>query len=198
MTEDVENIFEGPSFPYLRSTDCDYERQGEKSLKDVQELKSVKLDENDVASLTPVFSSPMPNILGVSSALFRWHTRISKEKLEKRLNEFYPIGDLVDILPRKRGISERVVELTILGAESQADVRGFKIRRVLGLRETLFVIDREYDKEGNIAHFNFLGKGLGHGVGLCQVGAFGMARSGADYKEILKKYYQGITISKIY
>jgi len=76
--------------------------------------------------------------------------------------------------------------------------KGFKIRRVLGLKETLFVIDREYDDQSQISSFIFYGKGWGHGVGLCQVGAFGMAREGADYKEILKKYYHGIKIAKIY
>ena len=60
------------------------------------------------------------------------------------------------------------------------------------------VIDREYDSEGRIKDFIFTGKGWGHGVGLCQVGAFGMARSGAAYMDILQKYYEGITIDKIY
>jgi stage II sporulation protein D len=77
-------------------------------------------------------------------------------------------------------------------------VKGLKIRSVLGLRETLFIIDREYDEEQYITYFTFSGRGWGHGVGLCQVGAYGMALSGADYKEILKKYYKEIKIQKIY
>jgi stage II sporulation protein D len=43
-----------------------------------------------------------------------------------------------------------------------------------------------------------LGKGWGHGVGLCQVGAFRMAQKGAAYDEILKKYYRGISLRKEY
>jgi stage II sporulation protein D len=88
--------------------------------------------------------------------------------------------------------------MLLKGKDGQAVVKGLRIRKVLGLSETLFVIDREYDKEGAITHFTFNGKGLGHGVGLCQVGAFGMALAGANYKDILKKYYHGIKISKIY
>ena len=42
----------------------------------------------------------------------------------------------------------------------------------------------------------FSGRGYGHGVGLCQVGAFRLAQKGATYKDILKKYYQGIEIEK--
>jgi stage II sporulation protein D len=91
-----------------------------------------------------------------------------------------------------------VVELIIIGSEAQFPVNGLRIRRVLSLRETFFVIDREYDKEGNITHFTFTGRGWGHGVGLCQVGSYGMAVAGAAYEEILKKYYRGIEISKIY
>jgi len=90
------------------------------------------------------------------------------------------------------------VELLITGSETQAIAEGLRIRYVLGLRETLFTIDREYDEEDRVTYFTFSGRGWGHGVGLCQVGAFGMAWAGADYQEILKKYYNGITISKIY
>ena len=42
------------------------------------------------------------------------------------------------------------------------------------------------------------GRGWGHGVGMCQVGAFGMALDGATYEEILKKYYKGIELRKLY
>jgi stage II sporulation protein D len=81
---------------------------------------------------------------------------------------------------------------------SKRMVKGLRIRRVLGLRDTLFIIDREFDEDGKVIYFTFRGKGWGHGVGLCQIGAFGMAQAGADYKEILKKYYHGIKIDTIY
>ena len=40
------------------------------------------------------------------------------------------------------------------------------------------------------------GKGWGHGVGLCQVGAFGMAQAGSTFDEILKHYYTGVSLSR--
>jgi len=143
-------------------------------------------------------SSTHTNILDRSSLFHRWQKRVSREALERRINRFYPVGKLVDLVPLKRGASKRVVEISIVGKDSQAVARGLRIRRVLGLSETLFVIDREYDQKGGITHFTFFGKGLGHGVGLCQVGAFGMALAGADYKKILKKYYHDIKITKSY
>lgn len=138
------------------------------------------------------------NVLDRNSAFHAWEVRISKEDLEKRISQFYPVGELEDLVVEKRGNSRRVVALTIKGNEAQVVVKGFRIRRVLGLREMLFVIDKEFDETGALTHYVFNGRGWGHGVGLCQVGAYGMALSGANYKEILKKYYKGIKISKIF
>jgi len=142
--------------------------------------------------------SPLSNTLDRDSAYHIWRERKSREKLEKRINQFYPVGELKNLIPQRKGKSNRVVELLIEGTESRTIVKGLRIRRVLGLKETLFVIDREYDNNGNVRHFTFTGRGWGHGVGLCQVGAFGMARADADYREILKKYYLDTKIKKIY
>jgi stage II sporulation protein D len=46
--------------------------------------------------------------------------------------------------------------------------------------------------------FEAFGGGWGHGVGLCQTGAVGMAEKGATYDEILKHYYQGIDLATWY
>ena len=138
------------------------------------------------------------NILDRSSTFHSWKVRRSIEDMETLINRYYPVGKLLDIKPQNRGESKRVSELLIEGKEGQALVRGLRIKSVLKLRDTLFVIEREKDTEGRTTYFNFSGRGWGHGVGLCQVGAFGMAQAGAEYQEILKKYYYGIKIDKIY
>lgn len=138
------------------------------------------------------------NVLDRKSAYHRWQQRIPREELEKKVNQYYPVGRLVDVEVRRRGESKRVIELSIIGEESQVVVRGLRVRWVLGLRDTLFTVDRVRDENGTIGDFVFSGKGWGHGVGLCQVGAYGMAQQGAGYKEILKKYYRGIKIDKIH
>ena len=132
------------------------------------------------------------------SPFHRWLVRQSKGDLEKRINEYYPIGALRDIVIRERGKSGRVTELEIIGTESQVRVKGLKIRWVLGLRDTLFTLDKADDVKGQATDYIFAGRGWGHGVGLCQVGASRMAQSGADYKDILKKYYQGVKVSRYY
>jgi stage II sporulation protein D len=148
--------------------------------------------------LLEVVYPPNSNILDRDSIYHSWQVRKSKEKLEKRINQYYPIGTLIDLVPQRRGKSNRIVELLIIGSDTQAVVKGLRIRRVLGLKETLFVMEKGYDENGELSHVLFTGRGWGHGVGLCQVGAYGMARAGADYREILKKYYKGIKIAKLY
>ena len=51
---------------------------------------------------------------------------------------------------------------------------------------------------GAVLGMTFYGRGWGHGVGMCQVGAYGMAIDGATYEEILKKYYKGIELKRLY
>jgi stage II sporulation protein D len=137
-------------------------------------------------------------ILDRSSPFHRWQVRLTRQELEKRINEYFPIGQLVDLAVEERGKSHRAVVLSIVGTESQAVVKGLKIRWVLGLRDTLFALDKEYGTDGQVEYFVFAGRGWGHGVGLCQVGAFRMAQAGAGYREILKKYYKDVKISLHY
>ena len=156
------------------------------------------VESDGMVRLIELFPSPLTNILDQPSQFHRWQVRISREDLEARINLFYPIGKLIDLVPQKRGVSRRVIDMSVIGREGQVGVTGLKIRQALGLRDNLFVIDRQQDEEGQTTHFIFTGKGWGHGVGLCQVGAFRMAQKGATCEDILKKYYQGISINKIF
>jgi len=141
---------------------------------------------------------PLTNVLDHSSPFSSWQVRWSREELSRRLNESFPIGELKDLKILKRGESHRVIELEIIGESGRSVVRGLRVRWLLGLRDTLFTIDRELDGEGRISHFIFTGRGWGHGVGLCQVGAYGLAQRGATYRQILNKYYPGTKIGRLY
>ncbi|RPJ02002.1 MAG: SpoIID/LytB domain-containing protein [Candidatus Aminicenantes bacterium] len=153
--------------------------------------------EGQVAYLE-VFYPPNSNVLDRSSRFNRWQVRKSRQELDRLVNQSYAIGSLVDIEVKARGDSGRVTDLALTGAAANATVHGFQIRAALGLRDTLFVVDRTYDEEGRVDQFTFSGRGWGHGVGLCQVGAYGMAVAGGKYQDILKKYYTGVKIDKIY
>ena len=67
------------------------------------------------------------------------------------------------------------------------------IRRLLGgLKSTLFEVKRDGKT------FVFHGAGFGHGVGMCQLGAIGMADAGKSNKDILGHYYRGTHLHKLY
>lgn len=144
-----------------------------------------------------VLYPPNSNVLDRSSRYNRWQVRRTRRELGKMLGQAYAIGDLVDVEVKARGESGRVIELVLKGSKGSATVHGFQIRAALGLRDTLFVVDRAYDEQGRVDRFTFSGRGWGHGVGLCQVGAYGMAVAGAKYRDILKKYYTGVKIEKL-
>jgi stage II sporulation protein D len=138
------------------------------------------------------------NVKGASDDRFtpyyQWEVRYSREELEDRIRQRASIGRLIDLVPAKRGVSGRVSRLTVVGSRGRFSFSGFGIRSLLGVRETLFVVDRQRGPSGRIETFIFSGKGWGHGVGMCQVGAFGMALRGARHDEILNRYYTGVRI----
>jgi stage II sporulation protein D len=134
-----------------------------------------------------------------SSPFANWTALMSVADAQSRLARWSRgIGTLTDLRIVARGSSRRAIDLEIIGTNSTAHLRGGRIRSALALREQLFVIDRRYDEQGRLIGFTFTGRGWGHGVGMCQVGAFGLARQGLTYDKILKAYYTGIDLTKLY
>jgi stage II sporulation protein D len=101
----------------------------------------------------------------------------------------------VDLEPLERGATGRLERLRAVGTEARVILRGLDIRWNLGTRENLFFIDRIPGFDGVNRAYRFTGRGWGHGVGLCQVGAAGLAEAGAGFREILQHYYPGVTIA---
>ena len=133
------------------------------------------------------------------SPFTNWTSELSLGQIQARLARYARgIGAITDVRVAARGSSRRAIDLEVVGTNGTGHVRGGRIRSVLGLREQLFVIDRKFDSEGRAIGFVFIGRGWGHGVGLCQVGAYGLAKQGLSYSEILKAYYTGIEITKLY
>ncbi len=95
-----------------------------------------------------------------------------------------------------RGVSGRVGKIRIDGDTQSAEVDGLAIRWTLDVPDTLFTAKRltPPDRE---AGWLFTGRGWGHGVGMCQVGAYGMAARGHTYREILLHYYTGVELARV-
>ena len=144
---------------------------------------------------------PAPNGAAADrfSPFANWTRGLSLGQVQARLaRAARGIGQIVDLRVVSRGSSHRVTDLEIVGTNGTAHVRGGRIRSALGLREQLFVIDREYDEGGRVREFVFTGRGWGHGVGMCQVGAYGLAKQGWTSEQILKAYYTGIELTRMY
>ncbi|MDQ3817257.1 MAG: hypothetical protein M3362_06155 [Acidobacteriota bacterium] len=134
-----------------------------------------------------------------SSPYSNWAETKSVGEVQSRLARWSNgIGSLTDLRVVARGSSRRATDLAVIGTNGTAHIRGGRIRTALGLREQLFVIDRKYDESGRLIAFTFTGRGWGHGVGLCQYGAYGLARQGLTYDKILKAYYTGIDLTRLY
>jgi stage II sporulation protein D len=133
------------------------------------------------------------------SPLATWETTLTRKDInDKMRNLAGDIGDIRDLQPARIGKSGRVVQVQVVGSRASKAVNGYRVRGALGLRDTLYTITRIKNPEGDVETFTFNGRGYGHGIGLCQVGAFGMAKAGKNFEEILKTYYQGVEVRKAY
>ena len=124
---------------------------------------------------------------------FRWTVTRTAAELD-RLLAGLKLGPIKAIEVVERGVSGRARQVRVVGGARSEVVSGeLRIRQLFGgLRSSLFVVK----VEGGGATFR--GGGFGHGVGLCQTGAIGMAEAGKSYRDILRHYYQGSVIRKLW
>ncbi len=125
----------------------------------------------------------------------RWTVRLAAAELDRMIAAELPqVGRVRALSPDRRGISGRIRELAVTGDRGRASVTGeLRIRRLLGgLKSSLFTVRRDGDT------WVLDGAGFGHGVGMCQTGAIGMAEAGIGYKQILEHYYLGARVRRLY
>ena len=142
-----------------------------------------------------------------SARNFRWRYSFSGRQLGDTVRRTLPVvlgvdeedvGELIDVNVKERGASGRVQKLEIVTSIDKFVVEGDKIRRVLMLDvargrilpSTLFDVEKVMNGE-RVGIVSIAGGGNGHGVGMCQNGALGMARKGYSFAMILQHYYPG-------
>lgn len=136
---------------------------------------------------------------------YRWTEEYTQDRLRTLINSRLNIdlGDIIDLIPVKRGLSGRIILLNITGTKGEITIgKELMIRRSLSeshLRSSAFIVNRE-DMSGNGIPGRFIlkGAGWGHGVGLCQIGAAVMGEKGYSHDEILAHYYPGARLTKLY
>lgn len=128
----------------------------------------------------------------------RWTWTAMKEELFARLRVplgLPAIGGIVDVRPEEHSVSGRVQRLAIV-------LEGGQIRRLSG-HELRTILGFERVKSANFevlrsgSSFRFVGRGHGHGVGLCQWGARRLASDGADFRRILRHYYPNARLLRL-
>jgi stage II sporulation protein D len=97
----------------------------------------------------------------------------------------------------------RVAEVRIELAGGDARVSGYDVRRVLRPAPDRELLSTAFQLQatttgGAVTRLVAAGAGAGHGVGLCQWGAIGRARAGQGYRDIVRTYYPGTTVDRVY
>ncbi len=155
-------------------------------------------DASGAVAYLAVKPSDAPTSAENMSPFTNWSTTLSAAAVQSRLSRYVRgIGSLYDVTIKRQGYSRRAIELEILGSNGVKTLKGGKIRSALRLNEQLFVINKRYSGS-NVTSYTFTGRGWGHGVGMCQYGAYGMAKMGVKYDEIVKHYYTGVDLTKMY
>ena len=121
---------------------------------------------------------------------YRWCVQYSREELENLVDPQHTIGYIKGVQVNSRDISGRVTSFTVQGTLGVIVIGSRDIRTKLGgLKSSMFVCEYQLARNGLPNTFLFIGGGWGHGVGLDQTGAAGMAVSGIKFRDILKHYY---------
>jgi len=176
MTDDISNVWDRKEIPYLKA-----------------------VDDGEACAW---------------SKYFRWKEVFTEAQLRGRIEQYLAsdrgrdlrIGRIRDMKVVERTPGGRVALLLIYTDTDVYKFRKDRIRWVIGrtsnpdliLPSDRFDVIIDRDSQGNIETVTLNGRGYGHGIGMCQCGAIGLSRTGWSFDKILKHYYTGVEIRKLY
>lgn len=209
VTEEYSTCWEDIDKPYLKSiADKSHDSEIIPDLSDEYQVREWIMSSPEAFCNTDneeVLSQVLNNYDQETENFYRWTVEYTQSELSELLknNLKMDFGEIVDLIPLKRGKSGRISVLRIVGTERTFEIgKELEIRRVLSdshLLSSAFVVDRTFSGTGAVpSAFVLHGAGWGHGVGLCQIGAAVMGEKGIDYKAILMHYYRGAELKKLY
>ena len=175
-TAPIEKIWPGEKMSYLKGTvDGDY-CQWAKTYYWTEKISAADLSENLSRYLGKAGQLPGKGFGKLLSIKFKKDTsigRMSEMHIETTTGQFTVLADQIRWALKRPSVPGAILPSTRFDA-------------------------RVIQANGSIAALELVGAGNGHGVGMCQCGAIGRARAGAKFEDILKTYYNNITIEKIY
>ena len=186
-TESSVNVWGGDPLPHLLGVTC------------IPEAQSYDLSQESQARLWIETEVSTSGLTSWEKGALSWEKSIPRQTLAKNLGLAY----LSRIIINKRGFSGRITDMSFIGEVPIRLTSEYKIREAFGqAKSSFFYIRGPYavNDDGSVeivpgGTVSIKGKGSGHGVGMCQVGARRMAAQGVSYREILSHYYPGTSIS---
>ena len=145
---------------------------------------------------TRILSQVLNNYDQETTDFYRWEVHYTSEELSELVKRKSGIdfGRVLDLVPMERGASGRIITLKVVGEKRTVTVgKELEIRKWLSeshLYSSAFEVEKTSDG------FTLHGKGWGHGVGLCQIGAAVMGDQGFTYDGILSFYYPHAELTK--
>jgi stage II sporulation protein D len=151
----------------------------------------------DAARLWNINIAPLKGVACAfckDSPHFNWHYVASRQEIRDKLSAAgHKLKDIQDMQILGTDNSGRITDLKIIGADKEVKISAKDFRSIVGpnvIRSTNFGVSLVEDD------IVFEGLGWGHGAGLCQWGAYFMAKQGRDYAAILRYYYPAAEIAQ--
>jgi stage II sporulation protein D len=129
------------------------------------------------------------------AARFRWRSKLPKKTIDKTFSRLVG-GPVKSMKIVDKTASGRARRIKLESGKRSTTISGSDLRRLLGWSVVWSTqIDKfEFGNGGLVVE----GRGSGHGVGLCQWGARGLADSGSTWEQILERYYPGARLTRLY
>ncbi|WP_159522599.1 SpoIID/LytB domain-containing protein [Sunxiuqinia indica] len=208
VSENFENVWEPVRHSYLTKI-----VDSEQAATTCIDLRQEEEAEDWIRNNPPAFcntdnkqilSQVLPDFDQKTVDFYRWQISYQQQELSALLQKKTGIdfGKIIRLEAVQRGHSSRIIKLKITGSKQTLVIgKELEIRRALSkshLYSSAFVVDHLGEQNGIPQQFVINGAGWGHGVGLCQIGAAVMGEKGFNYQSILKHYFQGSDLKKIY
>lgn len=207
-TENSENVWV-TAYPYLVAVEDKYQSENvtyanwsikftAEELKDILAKKSIKI--GNILGLNTTKKSKSNGVLELEFVGSKDTYSVTKEACRSIFGTSSVRSQFYDVVPDNAVTAYNLEEET----ETRA-VTEFKVATINGTKKISSTLDeisiigknesKTYSKEPTT--YTISGKGWGHGVGMSQNGAIGMAKAGFDYDEILEWYYTGAEVTKV-
>lgn len=216
-TEDVKNVW-GSSIPYLVSVDNPYEDTANvnngvwsKQLTKARATEIMQSKGHNIGSVTNIEAveyTPAGRVLKLKVTGTAGEKIFEREQCrlafsEVTLSQMFTISGggqssltvpTIAVYDGKISEDRKINEIYVLGADGKIDANSNSLTVTDGKEQHEYTTSEE-SVSGDPDTFTFNGQGWGHGIGMSQYGAKGMAENGFTYEQILTHYFQGTTLS---